>query len=83
MAPIVVEMFERYATEKHPDMQITERINTLGLQINRDHPFGEDTVRDILCNAYYTGQIRYRGLLAAPAAWSNRIKYVEARPRMD
>jgi site-specific DNA recombinase len=71
-APIVLEMFERYATGIYSDMQLTEWMNSQGLQTNRGHPFGKDTVRDMLCNAYYTGQIRYRGMSARPKGVSFR-----------
>ena len=43
-------------------MQITEWLNAQGYLTNRNHPFGKDTVRDMLCNAYHTGKIRYRGM---------------------
>ena len=71
-APIVIEMFERYATGKYSDMQITEWLNTKGLYTNRGHPFGKDTVRDMLCNAYFAGKIRYRGMSVRPKGVSFR-----------
>ncbi len=63
---MVVEMFERYATGAYSDMQIAEWLNAQGFRTNRDHPFGKDTVRDMLCNAYYVGKIRYRGMTVRP-----------------
>src|SRR4030067_1227781 len=71
-APIVVEMFERYATGRYSDMQITEWLNAQDLCTNRGHPFGKDTVRDMLCNAYYVGKIRYRGMSVRPKGVSFR-----------
>jgi site-specific DNA recombinase len=71
-APVVVEMFELYATGKYSDMQITEWLNAQGYRTNRDHPFGKDTVRDMLCNAYYAGKIRYRGMSVRPKGVSFR-----------
>jgi site-specific DNA recombinase len=71
-APIVVEMFERYATGRYSDMQITEWLNVQDLRTNRGHPFGKDTVRDMLCNAYYVGKIRYRGKSVRPKGVSFR-----------
>lgn len=71
-APVVVEMFERYATGKYSDMQITEWLNAQGYLTNRGHPFGKDTVRDMLCNAYYAGKIRYRGMSVRPKGVSFR-----------
>ena len=66
MAPVVVEMFERYATGAYSDLQIAEWLNTKGYLTNRNHPFGKDTVRDMLCNTYYMGRIRYRGMTVRP-----------------
>ncbi len=71
-APMVVEMFERYATGAYSDMQIAEWLNAQGFRTNRDHPFGKDTVRDMLCNAYYAGKIRYRGMTVRPKGVSFR-----------
>jgi len=48
-AHVVVEMFKRYATGTYSDMQIAGWLNVLGFRTNRDHPFGKDTVRDMLC----------------------------------
>jgi hypothetical protein len=39
-APVVVEMFERYATGAYSDQQIAECLNAQGFRTNRDHPFG-------------------------------------------
>jgi DNA invertase Pin-like site-specific DNA recombinase len=71
-APIVAEMFERYATGAYSDMQIAEWLNTQGYRTNRNQPFGKDTVRDMLCNAYYMGKIRYRGMTVRPKGVSFR-----------
>ena len=71
-APVVVEMFERYATGAYSDMQIAEWLNGQGFRTNRDHPFGKDAVRDMLCNAYYVGMIRYRGMTVRPKGVSFR-----------
>jgi site-specific DNA recombinase len=71
-APVVVEMFERYATGAYSDMQIAEWLNAQGYLTNRNHPFGKDTVRDMLCNAYYAGKIRYRGMTVRPKGVSFR-----------
>ncbi|MCL4562945.1 MAG: recombinase family protein [Chloroflexi bacterium] len=65
-APVVIEMFERYATGAYSDMQIAEWLNAQGYLTNRNHPFGKDTVRDMLCNTYYVGKIRYRGMTVRP-----------------
>ncbi len=71
-AQVVVEMFERYATGAYSDQQIAEWLNEQGFRTSRDHPFGKDTVRDMLCNAYYAGKIRYRGMTVRPKGVSFR-----------
>ena len=71
-APVVVEMFERYATGVYSDQQVAEWLNEQGFRTNRDHPFGKDVVRDMLCNAYYVGMIRYRGMTVRPKGVSFR-----------
>jgi hypothetical protein len=65
-APVVVEMYERYATGAYSDLEIAEWLNDRGHLTNRNHPFGKDTVRDMLCNTYYMGKIRYRGMTVRP-----------------
>jgi DNA invertase Pin-like site-specific DNA recombinase len=74
-APVVVEMFERYATGAYSDVQIAEWLNAQGCHTSRDHPFGKDTVRDMLCNTYYMGKIRYRGMSVRPKAVSFRSTF--------
>ena len=71
-APIVLEMFERYATGIYSDMQIADWMNAQGLRTNRYQPFGKDTVRDMLCNIYYMGMISYRGMSVRPKGVSFR-----------
>lgn len=71
-APVVVEMFERYATGAYSDQQIAEWLNEQGFRTHRDHPFGKDAVRDMLCNSYYVGKIRYRGMTVRPKGISFR-----------
>jgi len=71
-APVVVEMFERYATGAYSDQQIAEWLNEQGFRTSRDHPFGKDTVRDMLCNTYFVGKIRYRGMTVRPKGVSFR-----------
>jgi site-specific DNA recombinase len=71
-APVVVEMFERYATGAYSDQEIAEWLNGQGFRTNRHHPFGKDAVRDMLCNAYYVGVIRYRGMTVRPKGVSFR-----------
>ncbi len=61
-ASVVVELFERYASGLYSDFQLAEWLNFQGLHTNKNHPFGKDTVRDMLCNDFYIGKIRYRGM---------------------
>ncbi len=76
-APVLVEMFERYATGRYSDMQIIEWLNAQGLHTSRGHPFGKDTIRDMLCNAYYAGKIRYRGISVRPKGVSFRSTHLK------
>ncbi len=78
-APVVIEMFERYATGAYSDMQIAEWLNAQGYRTNRNHPFGKDTVRDMLCNAYYVGNIRYRGMTVRPKG----VSFRSTQPRVS
>ncbi|NIV44088.1 hypothetical protein GWN49_04290, partial [Candidatus Bathyarchaeota archaeon] len=71
-APVVVEMFERYATGLYSDFQIAKWLNANGYKTSRGRSFGKDTVRDMLCNPYYVGKIRYRGMSVRPKGVSFR-----------
>ena len=71
-APIVVAMYERYATGLHSDFQITEWLNKQGYLTAKKRMFNKDTVRDILRNPYYIGKIRYRGMTVRPKGVSYR-----------
>jgi site-specific DNA recombinase len=64
--------FERYATGKYSDMQIAEWLNSQGYRTSRNRGFSKDTVRDMLCNTYYMGKIRYRGMTVCPKGVSFR-----------
>ena len=78
-AAVVVEMFERYATGAYSDMQMAEWLNEKGLRTNRNQPFGKDTARDMLCNSYYVGEIRYRGMTVRP----NGVSFRSTPPRVS
>ena len=56
-APLVAEMFERYATGQESDRTIAAWLNAKGARTARDRPFGKDTVREMLCNAAYAGYV--------------------------
>jgi DNA invertase Pin-like site-specific DNA recombinase len=65
-APVVVEMFERYATGQYSDMQIAAWLNKCGYLTAKNRMFNKDSVRDMLCNPYFVGKIRYRGMTVRP-----------------
>ncbi len=71
-APVVVEMFERYATELHSDFQIAEWLNKQGYLTAKNRLFNKDSVRDMLGNPYFIGKIRYRGMTVRPKGVSYR-----------
>lgn len=48
-APLVFEMFTRYATGRESDRTIAAWLNAKGARTTRDRPFGKDTVREMLC----------------------------------
>jgi DNA invertase Pin-like site-specific DNA recombinase len=56
-APLVAEMFERYATGQESDRAIAAWLNAKGARTARDRSFGKDTVREMLCNAAYAGYV--------------------------
>lgn len=65
-APLVREMFERYATGEYTDLQIAEWLNSLGRTTTGNwgaRPFSKDTVREMLQNPFYAGWVVYRGLV--------------------
>jgi site-specific DNA recombinase len=64
--PIILEMYERYASGIFSDLQIADWLNAQGHRTNRGQPFSKNTVRDMLCNIYYMGKISYRGMSVRP-----------------
>jgi site-specific DNA recombinase len=56
-APLVREMFERYATSQESDRSLAAWLNAKGALSARGRQFGKDTVRDMLCNAAYAGYV--------------------------
>jgi DNA invertase Pin-like site-specific DNA recombinase len=52
-APLVLGMFERYATGHESDRTIAAWLNAKGTLGAKGRPFGKETVRDMLCNASY------------------------------
>ena len=56
-APLVLAMFERYASGQESDRSIASWLNAKGARSARGRPFGKDTVREMLCNAAYPGYV--------------------------
>ncbi len=71
-APVVVAMFERYASGLYSDMQIATWLNEQGYLTAKGRAFNKDSVRDMLRNPYFVGKIRYRGMSVRPKGVSYR-----------
>ena len=71
-APVVVSMFERYTTGLYSDFKIAEWMNAQGYLTARNRLFNKDSIRDMLRNPYYIGNIRYRGMTVRPKGVSYR-----------
>ena len=56
-APLVREMFERYATAQESDRSVAAWLNAKGVRTANGGAFGKDTVRDMLLNAAYCGYV--------------------------
>lgn len=56
-APLVLGLFERYATGQESDRSLAAWLNATGARTARDRQFGKDTVREMLCNAAYAGYV--------------------------
>ncbi len=71
-APIVEAIFERYAIGLYSDMEISDWLTEGGYVTAKGRSFNKDSVRDMLCNPYYIGKIRYRGMTVRPKGVSYR-----------
>jgi hypothetical protein len=56
-APLVLAIYERYATGQESDRTIAEWLNAQGAKTARGRKFGNDTVREMLVNASYCGYV--------------------------
>ena len=56
-APLVRELFERYATGQESDRSLAAWLNAKGARTARGRAFGKDTVRDMLLNSAYCGYV--------------------------
>ena len=62
--PVVVKLFEMFATGLYSDEQIANWLNQQGYKTWRGRSFSKDTIRDLIQNPYYTGKVRYKGMSA-------------------
>ena len=76
---VVVAMFERYASGLYSDMQMASWMNEGGHLTSKGRAFNKDTVRDMLCNPYYIGSIRYRGMTVRPKG----VSFRSTQPRVS
>jgi hypothetical protein len=56
-APLVLALFERYATGQESDRTLEAWLNAKGAHTARERLFSKDTVREMLCNAAYAGYV--------------------------
>jgi site-specific DNA recombinase len=56
-APLVRELFERYAGGQESDRSLAAWLNAKGARSAKDRPFTKDTVREILLNSAYCGYV--------------------------
>ncbi len=56
-APLILALFERYATGQESDRSLAAWLNATGARTARNREFGKDTVREMLCNAAYAGYV--------------------------
>jgi site-specific DNA recombinase len=87
-APLVLGMFERYATGQESDRSIAAWLNAKGARTARGRAFAKDTVREMLVNAAYCGyvtglrdqsrEIRGRHEPIVPEALFDRVQEVRS-----
>src|SRR6266487_4880303 len=56
-APLVRELFERYASGQDSDRSLAAWLNAKGVRSAKGRPFSKDTVREILLNSAYCGYV--------------------------
>jgi DNA invertase Pin-like site-specific DNA recombinase len=59
-APLVREMFERYATGTWSDRELATWLNSKGAKTTKGRSFSKDTVREMMVNAAYAGYVTGR-----------------------
>jgi hypothetical protein len=60
-APLVRELFERYAGGHETDRSLAAWLNTKGARLAKGRPFTRDTVRELLLNSAYCGFVGASG----------------------
>lgn len=76
-APLVREMFERFATGHYSARDLADWLNSLGKTTTGTwgkRPFSKDTVNAMLRNGFYAGFVAYRGLSSALSEDGKRHK---------
>jgi site-specific DNA recombinase len=56
-APLVRELFERYASGQESDRSLAAWLNARGVRSAKGRPFSKDTVREMLLNSAYCGYV--------------------------
>lgn len=62
-APGLQLAFSQFITGLYTDLDIARRLNDKGYRTSNDAPFSKDTVRSMLQNPFYVGQVSYKGQL--------------------
>ncbi len=56
-APLVLKLYEHYATGQESDRSLAAWLNATGVRTARGREFSKDTVREMLCNTAYAGYV--------------------------
>lgn len=60
LGPVVVQVYERFATGLYYDQDMADWMNEQGYKTMFKHPFTKDAMRDMLQNPFYKGYVLYR-----------------------
>lgn len=61
LQPVLLGFFERFSTGAYSDQEMADWLNGQGFHRPSGRLFTKDTVRAMLQNPFYAGQVRYRG----------------------
>lgn len=64
-APLVRKMFEMYATGNYSVIELTRRLNEMGLRNRNGNKVSKSRVHDFLTNPFYYGEIMWKGEMYA------------------